>query len=113
MAKEDEGVGTTGSSQNLQGKPAKLAGMSDEDWEKLDLKAANTIQLCLADEVIYNVMDEEMVTSLWSRLETLYMTKKKSLQQVVLEETIWATHEGMTTMLEHLNFFKASYWLLM
>ena len=49
--------------------------MSDEDWEEMDLKAASTIQLCLADEVMYNVMDEETVTGLWSRLETLYMTE--------------------------------------
>jgi len=33
------------------------------------------IELCLVDEVMYNVMDEEMVTRLWSRLEMLYMTK--------------------------------------
>ena len=44
----------------------------------MDLKAANTIQLCLVDEVMYNVMDEEMATRFWSRLETLYMTKSLS-----------------------------------
>ena len=44
----------------------------------MDRKAANTIQLCLADEVIYNVMDEETITGLWLRLETLYMTKSLS-----------------------------------
>ena len=52
--------------------------MSDEDWEKLDLKAVSMIQLCLVDEVMYNVMDEEMATGLWLRLETLYMTKSLS-----------------------------------
>ena len=36
--------------------------MSDEDWEEIDLKATSMIQLCLADEIMYNVMDEEMVT---------------------------------------------------
>jgi len=51
--------------------------MSDEDWE-LDLKAASTIQLCLADEVMYNVMDEETTTGLWSMLEILYMIKSLS-----------------------------------
>jgi len=30
-------------------------------------------QLCLADDVMYNVMDEETTTSLWSRLETLLL----------------------------------------
>jgi len=28
----------------------------------MDLKTASTIQLCLADEVMYNVMDEETAT---------------------------------------------------
>jgi len=49
--------------------------MSYEDWEELSLKAVSTIQLCLADVVVYNMMDEETVTSLWSSLEILYMTK--------------------------------------
>jgi len=37
---------------------------SDEDWEEMNLKVASTIQLCLADEVMYNKMDEEMVKKL-------------------------------------------------
>ena len=44
----------------------------------MDLKAASTIPLCLTDEVMYNVMDEEMATKLSSRLEILYMTKSLS-----------------------------------
>jgi len=46
------------------GKSAKPAGTSNEDLEEMDLKAASTIQLCLADDVMYNVMDEETVTGL-------------------------------------------------
>ena len=41
----------------------------------MDLKVASTIQLYIADEVMYNVIDEETATGLWSRLEILYMTK--------------------------------------
>ena len=61
--------------KTLQNKSAKIADTSNENWEEIDLKAANTIQLCLADEVIYNVMDEDTTTRLWSRLKMLYMTK--------------------------------------
>ena len=50
--------------KTLQGKSAKLAGTSNEDWEKMDLKAASTIQLYLTDEVMYNVMDEDTATGL-------------------------------------------------
>ena len=50
--------------KTLQGnrKSSKPAGTSNEDWEEMDLKTVSTIQLCLADEVMYNVMDEEMAT---------------------------------------------------
>ena len=50
--------------KTLQDKPSKPVGTSDEDREEMDLKATSTIQLCLADEIMYNMMDEEMVTSL-------------------------------------------------
>jgi len=50
--------------KTLQGKSAKPAGTSNEDWVEMDLKAASTIQQCLADEVMYNVMDEETAMGL-------------------------------------------------
>ena len=48
--------------KTLQEKSAKPIGTSNKDWEEMYLKAASTIQLCLADEVMYNAMDEEMPT---------------------------------------------------
>ena len=62
----------------LQGKSAKPVGTSNEDWEEMNLKATSTIQLYLANKVMYKVMDEEITTELWSRLGTLYMTKSLS-----------------------------------
>ena len=52
--------------------------MPDKDWKELDLKVASTIQLCLAEKVMYDVIDEETTTGLWSKLETLYMIKSLS-----------------------------------
>ena len=37
----------------------------------MDLKAASTIQLYLTDEVMYNMIDEETTTGLWSRLDMM------------------------------------------
>ena len=63
--KDGEGIANaTLSSQDLQEKSEKPAGTSDEDWEEMDLKAASTIQLCFADEVMSNEMDEETTTGL-------------------------------------------------
>ena len=42
--------------KTLQGKSSKPACMSEEDCEEMDLKAASMIQLCLVDEVMYNMM---------------------------------------------------------
>jgi len=50
--------------KTLQGKSSKHAGMLEEDWEEMDLKTIRTIQLCLAEEVMYNVMDKKIVIGL-------------------------------------------------
>ena len=68
-------------------------------------KDGSTIQLCLADEVMYNVIDEKMATGLQTRLEILYMTKSLS-KKLYLKKQLYGLrmNEG-TTVLEHLNFF--------
>ena len=42
----------------LHAKKSKSHGMADADWEDMNFKAMCTIELCLAYEVMYNVMDE-------------------------------------------------------
>jgi len=70
------------------------------------MKVTSTIQLCLTDEIMYNVMDEKMVMSLWSRLETLYMTKSLS-NKLYLKKQLHGlrTNEG-AAILRHLYFNK-------
>jgi len=71
----------------------------------MDLKAASTIQLCLEDEVMYNVMDEETTTGLLSRLETLYMTKSLSNKLYLKKQLYRLRMKEGTAVLEHLKFF--------
>jgi len=59
----------------LQGKSANAKGMTDEDWIEFDLKAISTIQLCFADEILYNVFGYDLAIQLWGKLEELYMSK--------------------------------------
>jgi len=69
----------------------------------MDLKAASTIQLCLADDMMYNMIDEETVTRLW--LETLYKMKSLS-NKLYLKKHLYGLRMNEGTMvLEHLNFF--------
>ena len=45
------------------------------DWKDLEAKAAAIIKLCLADDVMYHVMDEESLAAIWLKLESRYMSK--------------------------------------
>jgi len=102
MAKEGKGVaGTTESSEDFVGKVGKTCR-----YVKRGLGGdGSTIQLRLADEVMYNVMDEETATELCSRLETLYITKRLS-NKLCLKKQLYRLHmKKGTVVLKHLNFF--------
>jgi hypothetical protein len=49
--------------------------MTNEEWEDLDAKSLSTIRLCLADHVLFNIVGDNTTSSLWSKLENLYMMK--------------------------------------
>jgi hypothetical protein len=44
--------------QALYGKAKKLEKMTDDEWDELDMKVVSSIRLLLADEVMYDVMEE-------------------------------------------------------
>ena len=48
--------------------------MKEEQWDEMDEKALSTIQLCLSREVLREVINEKSTASIWSKLESLYMT---------------------------------------
>ena len=50
-------------------------GVSDEQWKKLDQKAKSTIQLCVSNSVLLNVLGEAIAKALWGKLGTLYQCK--------------------------------------
>ena len=87
MTKEGEGVtSATWSLQDLAGKVSKTCRYVKRRLREMDLKTVSMIQLCLADEMMYNMMDEETVTRLW--LETLYKMKSLSNKLYLQETTI-------------------------
>ena len=50
-------------------------GMNDIDWKNLEAKTLATIRLCLANDVMYHVMDKESLTIIWLKLESRYLFK--------------------------------------
>src|SRR3954465_6087319 len=71
----------------------------------MDYKARATIVLCLSDEVLYNVMNEESAAELWSRLESLYMTKSLSNKLYTKKQPYYLRMKESTPILQHLNLF--------
>src|SRR3954468_2183433 len=67
-----------GTHKSLQRISKKPSDMGEDDWKDIDYRARATIILCLSDEVLYNVMNEDTAAGLWSKLESLYMTKSLS-----------------------------------
>ena len=59
----------------LYGKAKKPETMTDDEWEEFDMKAVSTIRLCLANELMYDVMDDVSIAVIWLRLESRYMSK--------------------------------------
>ena len=49
--------------------------MADIDWKELEAKVVTTIRLCLEDDVMYHVIDEESPAAIWLKLESWYMSK--------------------------------------
>ena len=59
----------------LLGKTKQPYTMTDDEWSDLDERALSGIQLCLEDDVLFNVVSEKTAVGLWTKLEKLYMTK--------------------------------------
>jgi hypothetical protein len=89
----------------LEGRTKKPTSMTNEEWEDLDARDINTIRLCLADDVLFNIVGEETTTGLWTRLEGLYMTKYLT-NKIYLKRQLYSLHmkEGMKVV-DHLSTF--------
>ena len=59
----------------LYEKAKKPETIMDDEWEELDMKVVNTIRLYLADELMYDVMDDVSSAAIWLKLKSRYMSK--------------------------------------
>ena len=74
--------------------------MENDEWNDIDVCAKATIILCLSDEALYNVMNEERC-----RLESLYMTKSLSNKLFTKKQLYSLQIKEDTLILQHLNVF--------
>ena len=87
-----------GSVKALYEKAKKPETMTDDEWEELNMKAVSTIRLCLANKLMYDVMDDVSTVAIWLKLESQYMSKpltnklnlKRKLYELkMVEVQIW------------------------
>ncbi|XP_057984046.1 uncharacterized protein LOC131168552 isoform X2 [Malania oleifera] len=60
----------------LQGMVKALYGVQPEginytNWKEMEAKVVTTIRLCLADDVLYHVMEEDSLAAVWKKLKTI------------------------------------------
>jgi hypothetical protein len=94
-----------GMSKTLKGKDALPESLTGDENEEILEKAHSAIQLCLSNEVLREVVEEDTAAKLWLKLESLYMTK--SLTALLYLKKRLATlhmHEGMSVK-DHLDKF--------
>jgi hypothetical protein len=89
----------------LLGKEKQLTTITDEDWDEIDARELSAICMCLVDDVLFNIVSEKKAVSLWTKLESLYMTKSLT-KRIFLKRQLYSLcmKEG-TKIVDHLNTF--------
>ncbi|KAM2496278.1 hypothetical protein ACFX1W_036168 [Malus domestica] len=83
----------------------KPEAMSKPEWEKLNLWACSSIQLCLAKTQKYFVMRETVASVLWQKLKDKYMTKSAENRLHLKKKLYRFQYKECTKMIRHLDAF--------
>ncbi|KAK2362411.1 alpha carbonic anhydrase [Trifolium repens] len=70
----------------LKGITQMSATLSDQEKKDMDEKALSSIILCLGDKVLREVAKETSAAAMWSKLDTLYMTKSLAHKQCLKQQ---------------------------
>ncbi|KAH7841860.1 hypothetical protein Vadar_025300 [Vaccinium darrowii] len=71
--------------------------------KELELRCVSTIQLCIVDNIINNVMDENSALTLWEKLEKFYLAKTNKLHLKWQFYRLGMEEGG--NLMEHMNVF--------
>ena len=69
------------------------------------MKATATIRLCLVDDVMYHVMDEESPTIIWLKLESRYMSKSLTNKLYLKQKLYGLKMAKGSDLSQHINVF--------
>ena len=98
-------LGQQGVLRTIKADDVKPAKMDPEDWAEMQIKAAGTIRLSLADQVLYHVMDEESPSAIWTTLETQFLDKTAPNKLFLKQELYGLKMQEGANLTEHVNAF--------
>ncbi|KAM1190803.1 hypothetical protein ACFX1X_011613 [Malus domestica] len=94
-----------GLARALKGKDGKPKEMTDDQWDELESRCVSTIQHCIADNIINNVMDEDYAPALWEKLEKLYIAKSLTNKLHLKRKLYKLKMDEGGNLMDHMNEF--------
>ncbi|XP_057983777.1 uncharacterized protein LOC131168408 [Malania oleifera] len=67
----------------------QLDGMNGANWKEMEAKMVPTIRLCMANDVLYNIMEEDSLVAIWKKLESWYMSKSLANKLFLQQRLYW------------------------
>ena len=85
--------------------PQKPESMDADDWEELQQRAAETIRLCLADDIMYHVMSLKSPDEIWKKLEAQFMSKSLTNKLYLKQRLYGLKMQEGSDLAQHVNVF--------
>ncbi|KAK2387677.1 alpha carbonic anhydrase [Trifolium repens] len=89
----------------LKGVTQMSATLSDAEKTEMDEKALSSIILCLGDKLLREVAREASAAAMWSKLNTLYMTKSLAHKQCLKQQLYFFRMVENKSVVEQLTEF--------
>ncbi|KAK4431134.1 hypothetical protein Salat_0875500 [Sesamum alatum] len=86
-------------------RPQKPNSLDDEDWEELQQRAVGTIRLCLADEIMYHVMNLKSPGEVWKKLEIKFISKSITNKLHLKQRLYGLKMQEGADLAQHVNVF--------
>ena len=79
--------------------------MNAMDRKDSETMAESTLRMCLIDEVMYHVKDEESPVAIWLKLDSRYMSKSL-MNNLLLKKKLYGLKMAKGSALnQHINMF--------
>jgi hypothetical protein len=98
-------LGQQGVLRTIKADAVKPAKMDDDSWAEMQIRAASTIRLSLADQVLYHVLDLDSPSEIWKTLGIQFLDKTAP-NKLYLKQGLYdmRMQEG-ADLNEHVNAF--------